>query len=126
MRAVVDTNILVDYLNGVDLARAELARYAEPGISVITWMEVLVGASPTEEATLRSFLGRYEVVPLSAPIAEQAVVLRRKHRLRLPDAIIWSTALVNDRILVTRNEKDFPRDHPSIRVPYRLAAPARP
>ena len=33
MRAVIDTNILIDYLAGVEAARDELARHADASIS---------------------------------------------------------------------------------------------
>jgi len=33
--------------------------------------------------------------------------LRRKYKIKLPDAVIAATALYYDLILVTRNEKDF-------------------
>ena len=38
MRAVIDTNILIDYLAGVEAARDELARHADASISAITWI----------------------------------------------------------------------------------------
>ena len=41
--ALFDTNILIDYLNGVEAARTELGRYSDKAISLITWMEVMVG-----------------------------------------------------------------------------------
>ena len=44
VKALFDTNILVDYLNAVPEARTELQRYTERAISIITWMEVMVGA----------------------------------------------------------------------------------
>jgi len=90
-------------------------------MSLITWMEVLVGAADSEEeATLHAFLDRFEILPVTLPVAERSVELRREHRLRLSDAIIWATADVAGRLLVTRNTRDFPPDHPGIRVPYRL------
>jgi hypothetical protein len=119
MRAVLDTNILVDYLQGAEKARAEIALYEQPGISLITWMEILIGArSPNDDRLLRGFLNRFQVHPITREVAEQAISLRRKHRLRLPDALIWATANVNDAILVTRNTRDFPAHDPAIRVPY--------
>lgn len=42
VRPLFDTNILIDYLGGVALARDELARYREPAISIVSWMEVLI------------------------------------------------------------------------------------
>jgi len=49
MKALFDTNILIDYLNGIGVARSELALYEQPMISSITWMEVMVGASGADE-----------------------------------------------------------------------------
>ena len=54
----------------------------------------------------------------SLDVTEQAVALRREHRIRLPDAIIWATARASGALLVTRNTKDFPANDPGIRVPY--------
>ncbi|MCP5522965.1 MAG: type II toxin-antitoxin system VapC family toxin [Verrucomicrobiales bacterium] len=121
MKALLDTNVLVDYLRGVTGAREEIARYSPPAISLVTWMEILVGAGTREEERqLRRFLARFEVHPISAAIAERAVAIRREGRQRLPDAIIWATAQELNLILVTRNTRDFPADHPGIRVPYRV------
>jgi predicted nucleic acid-binding protein len=124
VRAVLDTNILVDYLNEVEQARDELRRYRSPAISIISFIEVLVGArSQTEERRIRGFLGRFEVRPLSAQVAELAIGVRRERRIRLPDAVVWATALELECVLVSRNERDFPSDEPGVRLPYRLALP---
>jgi predicted nucleic acid-binding protein len=121
VNAVLDTNIVVDYLNGVAKADAEFRHYARPAISLITWMEVLIGVrSAQEERTVRRFLGQLEIVPITQGIAEEAVRLRREHGLRLPDAIIWATARETKCLLVSRNTRDFPPDTPGIRMPYRL------
>ena len=120
MNAVFDTNIVIDALNGVVEADAEHGRYERVLISRITWMEVLVGAVE-DDAQARDFLDtRFEVCPLELAVAERAVQLRRTHRLRLPDAIIWATALVYDALLVTRNTKDFDAAWEGIRVPYQV------
>ena len=49
MRALIDSNILIDDLAGVEAARSELARHTAPAISAITWREVLAGAEDDEE-----------------------------------------------------------------------------
>jgi hypothetical protein len=120
VKALFDTNILVDYLNAVPEARTELQRYTEKAISIITWMEVLVGADQNLEAATRSFLNGFDLVDVDERIAERAVSLRRDHRIKLPDAIIWATAQVRGILLVTRNTRDFPADDPGVRAPYRL------
>lgn len=118
--ALFDTNILIDHLNGVPQARAEIARFESRAISIVTWMEVMVGADPELAEPTSRFLGGFEVIPLDDRIAPRAVELRRVHRIRLPDAVIWATAQISGRLLVTRNVKDFPPDHPGVREPYRL------
>ena len=121
MKALFDSNILIDYLNGYDEAAAELARHRDRLISVITWMEVLVGARSDEEAEIiELFLRDFVVIPLTRAVARGAVEIRQVHRLRLPDAIVWSSARSESALLVTRNTKDFPIAEPGVRVPYEL------
>jgi len=115
-----DTNILIDYLSGIPQARAELERYSNRAISVITWMEVMAGTGPSDEQQVRAFLLTFTILPLNSEIAEQAVTLRRERKIKLPDAIIQATAQVDDRLLITRNSRDFPSRDPEIRIPYRL------
>lgn len=121
MRALLDTNILVDYLAGIEGAREELGRYPAPSISAITWMEVMVGAADEREAgRLRSFLSGFRLVPIDEAVSEIAVGIRREHRIRLSDAIIWASARRIEGLLVTRNTKDFAADDPGVRVPYSI------
>lgn len=121
MRPVFDTNILIDYLLGKEPAREELARFPEARISVVTWIEVVVGARDhDEELELKKFLARFELIPLDATVAETAAMLRSCYRLRLPDAAIWASAKVWNSTLVTRNTNDFPAGEPDVRFPYAL------
>jgi predicted nucleic acid-binding protein len=120
VKALFDTSILIDYLNAVPEARTELQRYAEKAVSIITWMEVMVGTDDDLAAPTRNFLSGFDIVVVDEKIAERAVNLRRSHRIKLPDAVIWATAQVRAMLLVTRNTKDFPADDPGVRAPYRL------
>lgn len=119
MNALFDTNILIDYLNGVDASRKELARYDARFVSVVTWMEVLAGAHNAGEAdVIEIFLRDFQLVEITRPIARDAVEIRRRQRIRLPDALIWASARAQSALLVTRNTKDFPADEPGVRHPY--------
>lgn len=120
VKALFDTNILVDYLNGIKPADVELSRYSDKAISLITWMEVLVGATLETEEIIRRFLNGFTRLSIDEQVADAAITIRQKHKMKLPDAIIWATAQVHGRILVTRNTKDFSHDEPGIRVPYYL------
>ena len=117
---MIDSDVLLDFLDGFPRAAAELMRYRQRCVSIISWMEVMAGARTAQaETSRRGFLGHFEILPLTAAVAEEAVNLRRKHRLKLPDAIIWATALTENCLLVTRNSKDFPAREANIRFPYR-------
>jgi predicted nucleic acid-binding protein len=120
MKAVIDSDLLIDFLQGLDAAAAEIDRYDDPCYSVISWMEVMIGADTDAERfaaeTLFDSLRRIE---LSAQIAKRAVDLRRTLRLKLPDAIVLATADREGCILVTRNANDFDPHDPRIRIPYR-------
>ena len=121
MKALFDTNILIDYLTGIEVARLEIERFPGAMISIISWMEVMVGAkSYEEEAVVKAFLSRFKLLPVSQAVAERAVAIRRETRIRLPDAIIRASAEVESALLVSRNTKDFPEGEPWVRVPYRL------
>lgn len=118
VKALFDSNILIDYLNGLTAARDEMGRYEGAAISVITWIEVMVGAPEKAAQATRSFLDRFDVVDIDGDVAEAAVQLRQSRRIKLPDAIVWASAMAHGRILVTRNTKDFPSDDPGVRIPY--------
>jgi predicted nucleic acid-binding protein len=121
VKAVFDTNVLVDHLNGVLLAKEELSRFDDRLISIVSWMEVMVGAeTPSEERVIRGFLQEFRVVSIEPPVAERAVAIRQASRMKLPDAIIYATAQHEGCMLVTRNTRDFHEKLPDVRIPYRI------
>ena len=120
VKALLDTNILVDFLRGVPAARDELNRYSDKAISVITWMEVMAGAPMAAVHSTRDFLNGFVLIELDQRVAKRAVTLRREHRLKLPDAIVWASAQVHAMLLVTRDTKGFRPDDPGVRMPYRV------
>lgn len=106
---LIDTNIIIYYLEGEQAAVSFLqANRGKLYISSITWMETLsYQFSPDEEQLVRAFLQEFRQVEISFPVMELSVEIRRMKRLKLPDAIIASSAIQNDLTLVTRNIKDF-------------------
>lgn len=119
IEVVFDTNILVDYLAGREEAQREFERYTRRAISVVTWMELQVGARSEEEAdVIDLFLREFRVIDITRQVARRSVEIRRRTRVRVQDAIIWATADVESALLLTRNTKDFPPDTPGVHVPY--------
>ena len=72
-------------------------------------MELLGWSGATEAQTrvLEEFIAVSKVYSLDEPIILKTIDIRKAHKLKLPDAIIAATALVNKLILITRNESDF-------------------
>lgn len=54
-----------------------------------------------------SFINESNVVALSDAIVETTIFIRKQIKIKLPDAIIAATALVNNFTLLTRNTDDF-------------------
>jgi len=46
-------------------------------------------------------------LPLTSEIAERTIILRKRFRIKVPDAIIATTALEYSLQFVTRNQDDF-------------------
>lgn len=118
---IFDTNILIDLFSGRVEAKNTLDLYPpQHAISLITWMEVMVGAKRFhQERRTRMALNAFEVIEISPEIAEKSVNLRQEYGMKLPDAIILATAHIHRRELVTRNTKDF-AGLPGVIMPYAL------
>ena len=117
---LLDTNILIDVLRGESAALAWLERQSQAQISVITWIEVLVGCRAGETEAVEAWLESFPRLPLDDRIARESVRLRQQHGLKVPDAIILATARCADLTLVTRNSRDFPLELGGVQHPYQL------
>ena len=119
MKALIDSDVLIDFLQGIEAAAVEIDRYDDACYSIISWMEVMIGAeTDAERFAAETLFESMRRIELSADIARRAVDLRRQLKIRLPDAIVLATADWEGCILVTRNTKDFSQTDPRIRVPY--------
>ncbi|WP_090622359.1 type II toxin-antitoxin system VapC family toxin [Parapedobacter indicus] len=80
-------------------------------ISAITEIELLCWKTATTNdiKVLKKFIGDAYVIELEQPVKDLTVDIRKRYNLKLPDAIIASSALANDLTLITRNTKDFER-----------------
>jgi len=47
------------------------------------------------------------IYELTNEVANICIEIRKVHKTKLPDAIIASTAIANNMVLITRNKKDF-------------------
>ncbi len=110
---LIDTNILIYYLNNDipkhSLLKIESVFQSHFNISVLSRIEFLgfrYFSSPERKQALK-FINEATVFDLNEEIAKEAIELRCKHSIKLIDAIIASTAKVNNQVLITRNTDDF-------------------
>lgn len=113
MKAVIDSNILIYYLNAALTAqgKALVKRAQSEGayVSVITRIEILGWPHRSPEALRRAerLLSQFNEQALTNPIVKRCITLRQQHRIKTPDVIIAATALHLNLPLVTRNVDDF-------------------
>jgi hypothetical protein len=102
MNAVIDEDVLLDYLNGVPTAAQALEACAHRSISVLTWLAVMARCPPELLAPTRGFLRTFERLSISEAVADEALRLRlASPSLDHPRAIAWATANINQLTFVT-------------------------
>jgi len=123
-----DTNTVIYFLQRQFTPSAErfiddIVLNSQPAISAITEIELLCWKSANENdlLILRNFIKDSYVYELDQDIKNQTAEIRKYHTLKLPDAIIAATAIVNKLTLITRNAKDFEK-LPELKIsnPYSL------
>jgi len=111
-----DTNTCICFLGRLFSPPAErfideILKNSRPCISVVTEIELLCWTSvnQSEQILLREFVGDCFVFELDQQVKRETIRIRRDFKVKLPDAIIAGTSLLNDFTLLTRNVKDFDR-----------------
>lgn len=96
-------------LNNESIATNFLSQnYQEIAISQITYVQVLsFSFTQEEENKVKKLLSKFKIIDVTQNIANQAVENRKIKKIKLPDNLIASTAMVNELTIITRNVKDF-------------------
>jgi predicted nucleic acid-binding protein len=124
VRAVLDSDVLIDFLRGYPAAQKLFRGFKEPLplCSAITVAELWMGSETSGLDKIRRLLENFEVVSIDAEVAQQAgSYVRRFHKshgVELPDALVAATAYVSRIPLITRNIKHFPMDDIQVVKPY--------
>ena len=107
---LVDTDVVIDYLNSGQFTELFDAPNHVVYYSVITKKELLAkaGLREREREAILLELSRWRMIPLSEKITVRFSELRKQYpSLAKADALIAATALVKKLPLVTRNKKHF-------------------
>lgn len=99
---LVDTNVFINLGNGYS-GLDEILQDKKIFISVITEIEVLGYSKITDTDTkfFSEIFGACNIVHVSEPVKIKTIELKRKYKLKTPDAIIAATAIVLDKPLLT-------------------------
>ena len=109
---LLDTNAIIDFLGDKfsPAARDFMAGIIDnvPNLSVITKIEVLGYNAPEKESVLlNDFMNDAMVLDLGADIVSITIDIRKRYKIKLPDAIIAATAMSRSFTLISRNFDDF-------------------
>jgi len=112
MRWFVDTNVWIGAVAGVPHAANAVLKAAIIdwcGYSAITRLEVFgfPELTPADEKHLAELLAQFHEIPVSTVVIDEAIRLRKQVKIKVPDALIAASALIEQAILVTRNVTDF-------------------
>jgi predicted nucleic acid-binding protein len=112
-RYLLDSNTVIDYIAGLYPNKAvqwlDQLIDEEINVSIITKIEVLSFDPDKDDnyTVLVDFFDASNILELTNDIVNKTIQIRQKQKIKLPDAVIASTALVNGLVLVSRNTKDF-------------------
>ena len=119
MSLVADTDVLVDFLRGRDLADRIALELEKGDISttVVTAFELWAGAkNPTHAEAVETLLAAMRILPLETQSAKRAGEVRRSleqkgKSIGMADSLIAGICLEHNGTLLTRNKKHFKRVH---------------
>jgi len=118
--ALIDTPLLLDYLQGDKRAQRALAACTHRSISVVTWLELMSQCPADLIEPTRGFLRTFERLSVSESIADEAQrLMRDKPGLSLSRALTWATAVVNQLSFVTIDPGHIEKADRLVLLPYR-------
>lgn len=94
--------------DALDLIRQYNLQFEQCAYSSISYAEVLGwnGLMPQDEINLRQLFSRFhQRLTINDDVIECTIAIRRKHKIKLPDALILATAKTHNLQLLTLDEK---------------------
>ena len=111
INAIFDSDILINYSKEEINLDIYFNSYEKIYISVITYMEIFgyEFKNKNEENLLKSIMEKIDTININEDIINKVIEVRKKFKVKLPDAIIFATATYLNVDLITINKDDFSR-----------------
>jgi len=106
---VLDTNVII-YLSQRIVKISDFASFEDKlCISSITYMEAMGYPFKTreEELFVKELCDMCDLIDITKPVIDKTIEIRKKSKVKLPDAIIAASTIISSATLVTANVKDF-------------------
>jgi hypothetical protein len=106
---LLDSNIII-YAHKPDYQPLrDFLKNKEQSASIISYLETLGyhKITDTEKKYLQQFFSLIILLPISETVIQKATLLRQQRKMTLGDSLIAATALIYNKTLITRNDKDF-------------------
>jgi predicted nucleic acid-binding protein len=113
---IVDTDIAIDYLRGIQYARDLMLRLWDGNtiyLSILSVYELYAGMRENEEEDTENFINACNIEPITKEITKKAGEIYRHYKkqgitLTSIDCLINATAVVRGHKIATRNEEHYP------------------
>ena len=106
---LIDTNVFLDFMGGKLPPKSEafLSNIIDDQINISAINKIeLLGFSNVEQV-LVDLVNCAIVYSIDDEVIDKTIELRKKYKLKLPDAIIAATCIVHNFALISHNFKDF-------------------
>ena len=89
--------------NSQAIAAMQGVSFEQCAVSAVNRVELSgwQGISDADDAELRSFLSRVVCLDIDLAVQNQAIALRRRHKIKLVDSLVLATALTHHLRLIT-------------------------
>jgi predicted nucleic acid-binding protein len=110
---LIDTCAVIKYLSVTfppeGISFMEMVVDSKSIISFVSAIELQSWNPANESDTIiySKFVAGSKIIMIDADIIKQTISIRKKKKLKIPDAIIAATAIANELTLISDNDRDF-------------------